>query len=88
MNIADLYEVMTANGKRPFHTPGVQFKNGAPIREIPKGSDASHLIDKFHLYGRIRRGIKEAFERQAKEEEAKQQIKQTRREAHKLLTGS
>lgn len=88
MNTADSYEVMTANGKRPFHTPGVQFKNGAPVREIPEGSDASHLITKFHRYGQIRQLVKDAFERQAKEIEAKRKTKQVRKEAHKLLTGS
>lgn len=88
MNITDPYEVMTTNGKRPFHTPGVQFKNGAPVREIPEGSDASHLINKFYRYGQIRQLVKDAFERQAKEVEAKRETKQVRREAHKLLTGS
>ena len=88
MNIADPYEVMTVNGKRPFHTPGVQFKNGAPTREIPKGLDASVLINKFHRYGQIRQQIKDAFERQAKEIETKRKTKQIRKEAHKLLTGS
>lgn len=88
MNIADPYEVMTANGKRPFHTPGVQFKNGAPIREIPEGSDASHLINKFHLYGRIRICVKTAFEEAQKERAKIEREKEIRKEEWKLLTDS
>ncbi len=50
MNSTDPYEVMTTNGKRPYCTPGVRFKDGAPVRDKTIGLTIHDLVGPTQPY--------------------------------------